>query len=91
MNSKDITREQGLKVFLETRDMLHRIYALKKRMDDRGFHSSDPLYVATVNAWEACIAMNREWQIVSLGGSYLMWATQPHDQPQTNGNKRRGD
>jgi hypothetical protein len=91
MNSKDLTRNQGLQVFLETREMLHRIYALKKRMDDRGFEADDPLYDATVKAWEAFIVMNKQWQLVSLGGSYLMSATQPHDQPQPNGNERHGD
>jgi hypothetical protein len=91
MNSKDLSRDQGLQVFLETREMLHRIYKLKAKMEERGFPPDDPVYAASVAAWKAIIVMNRQWQLVSLGGSYLMNATQPHDQPQPNGNERRGD
>jgi hypothetical protein len=91
MNSKDLTRDQGLQVFLEIREMLHRIYKLKATMDERGFPSDDPVYATTVTAWEAFIAMNKQWQLVSLGGSYLSSAVEPDDDSESDGNERRGD
>ena len=67
MNSNDLTRDQGLQVFLETREILGRIYALVDRMNQRGFPPNDPVYVSTVAAWEAFIEMNKQWQRVALG------------------------
>ena len=81
MKSDDLTREQGLQVFLETREILGRIYKLKARMDERGFPPDDPLYVSTVAAWEAFIVMNKEWQRIACGpGAFASGLTQPPPQ-----------
>jgi hypothetical protein len=77
MNSDDLTREQGLQVFLETREILGRIYQLKARMDERGFPPDDPLYASTEAAWKAFIVMNQEWQRIALGSSSLIPAFTP--------------
>jgi hypothetical protein len=75
MNSSDLTRDQGLKVFLETREMLSRVYKLKARMEKPGFPADDPLYAATAAAWPAVLVMNQQWQAVSLGSGYSMRST----------------
>ena len=90
MNSNDLTRDQGT----ETRETLGRIYKLKARMDERGFPPDDPVYAATVAAWEAFIVMNKQWQRIACGPSSFasgLTSPQPHDQPQHHGNQRRGD
>jgi hypothetical protein len=59
-------------------------------MEQRGFPPQDPLYKATLSAWEALAAMNKQWHQDTLGGSYSI-ASQPRDKPQPNSNERRGD
>ena len=90
MTSKDLTRDQGKQVFLETRDILGRVHQLVVRMQERGFATDDPVYASSEAAWHALIEMNKQWQLVSLGGSWLGGSCvgaspQPHDQPQPNG------
>ena len=77
MDSNDLTRDQGLQVFLETRDMLGRIYQLKARMDERGFPADDPVYAGTVVAWEAFIVMNQQWQRIACGPSSFASGLKP--------------
>jgi hypothetical protein len=93
MNSTDLTREQAMQVYQETREILGRIYQLKARMDARGFPSDDPVYAATVLAWRAFIVMNQQWQRVACGPNSSTpvftppptASPQPHDQPQHDG------
>ena len=77
MDSNDLTRDQVLQVFLETREILGGIYALKARMDERGFPPDDPMYAATVAAWEAFIVMNQQWQRIACGPSSFATSLRP--------------
>jgi hypothetical protein len=81
MDSNDLTRDQGLQVFLETREILGRIYALVDRMKQRRFPPDDPVYASTVAAWEAFIVMNKQWQRVALGPGAFAQSLKP--QPPT--------
>jgi hypothetical protein len=70
MTSNDLTSEQGLKVYLEIREIRGYVYTLKARMDQRGFPPDGQVYVATEAAGRPTNEMSNERQRIACGPTY---------------------
>jgi hypothetical protein len=94
VNSDDLTKRQLETLKAQTRWMLRYLARLQRRMIKRKFLESDPLLQRVRAAHNAVHALSVELHYLSVesgAGRPARSARRREDQPQPNGNERRGD